>query len=112
MPRVVGISVAMEMALTAEPIDTDRALHVGLVSRVVPHETLMDEALDIANKIARHSPQAIRMTKRLFRASEGATFDQALEQAAFMQAVLKTGSDQLEAVDALLENRAPKFTGN
>jgi enoyl-CoA hydratase/carnithine racemase len=111
LPRAVGMAAAMEMALTAEPVDASRALELRLVSRVVRHDELLPQALALGEKIARHSPQAIRMTKRLFRASEGTTFNHALEQAAFMQSVLKTGADHHEAVTALLEKRAPTFTG-
>ncbi len=111
LPRAIGMAAAMELALTAEPIDAARALELRLVSRIVPHEELLSTALAMGALIARHSPQAIRMTKRLFRNSEGVSLDNALEQAAYMQSVLKTSEDHHEAASALMEKRLPRFTG-
>jgi enoyl-CoA hydratase/carnithine racemase len=59
-----GTGVALEMLLTAEPIDAQRALQCNLVSRVVPHETLMKEAEATAEKILRNSQRAVRSAKQ------------------------------------------------
>ncbi len=58
-----GAGVALEMLLTAEPIDAERALRCNLVSRVVPHEKLMDEAELTARQILRNSQRAVRSAK-------------------------------------------------
>jgi enoyl-CoA hydratase/carnithine racemase len=58
-----GSGVALEMLLTAEPIDAQRALQCNLVSRVVPHESLMDEAERVARQILRNSQIAVRSAK-------------------------------------------------
>jgi enoyl-CoA hydratase/carnithine racemase len=111
LPRSVGMATAMEMALTAEPVDAARALELGIVSQVVPVDKLLPTAFDLAEKIARHSPQAIRMTKRLLRLSENSDLDQSLEMAAYMQSVLQSGGDHREAVAAVFEKREAVFTG-
>ncbi len=58
-----GTGVALEMLLTGEPIDAQRALRCNLVSRVVPHERLMDEAELVARQILRNSQRAVRSAK-------------------------------------------------
>jgi enoyl-CoA hydratase/carnithine racemase len=59
-----GTGVALEMLLTAEPIDAQRALQCNLVSRVVPHDKLMEEAEETAEKILRNSQRAVRSAKQ------------------------------------------------
>ena len=61
--NVCGAGVALEMLLTAEPIDAQRALQCNLVSRVVPHERLMEEAERTARQILRNSQIAVRSAK-------------------------------------------------
>jgi enoyl-CoA hydratase/carnithine racemase len=58
-----GSGIALEMLLTAEPIDAERALRCNLVSRVVPHDRLMDEAEKTARQILRNSQRAVRSAK-------------------------------------------------
>jgi enoyl-CoA hydratase/carnithine racemase len=59
-----GVGVAMEMLLTAEPIDAQRALQCNMVNRVVPHERLMEEADTVARQILRNSQRAVRSAKQ------------------------------------------------
>jgi enoyl-CoA hydratase/carnithine racemase len=61
--NVCGVGVALEMLLTAEPIDAERALRCNLVSRVVPHDRLMEEAELVARQILRNSQTAVRSAK-------------------------------------------------
>jgi enoyl-CoA hydratase len=63
LPRIVGMSKAKELIFTAETIGADEALRIGLVSRVVPDEELMNTALDMANKIAKNAQIAVRQSK-------------------------------------------------
>jgi enoyl-CoA hydratase/carnithine racemase len=58
-----GVGVAMQLVLTAEPIDAERALHCNLVTKVVPHERLMDETVLVARQILRNSQRAVRSAK-------------------------------------------------
>jgi enoyl-CoA hydratase/carnithine racemase len=59
-----GVGVAMQMLLTAEPIDAQRALQCNLVSKVVPHERLMEETETVARQILRNSQRAVRSAKQ------------------------------------------------
>jgi enoyl-CoA hydratase/carnithine racemase len=59
-----GVGVAMQMLLTAEPIDAEQALRCNLVAKVVPHDSLMDEAELVANQILRNSQRAVRSAKQ------------------------------------------------
>ena len=68
LPRIVSLSHAMEMLLTAEFIDAATAERIGLVSRVVPAQQLQAEADRLARAIAANGPMAVRMTKELVRA--------------------------------------------
>ncbi|MCK9542706.1 MAG: enoyl-CoA hydratase-related protein [Novosphingobium sp.] len=111
LPRAIGRARAAEMILTGAAVDAEQALAWGLISALVPHESLLDEALARAELIAAHPPHAPRMAKRLLRESADAPLGTALELAAAMQALaLKTG-DQREAVLAMLEKRAPDYAG-
>ena len=63
LPRLVGMSFAMDMMLTGRAIDAQTALSIGLVSRVVPYARLMDEALAVAGTIAKLDPFAVKAAK-------------------------------------------------
>jgi enoyl-CoA hydratase/carnithine racemase len=62
--NVCGVGVAMEMLLTAEPVDAQRALQCNMVNRVVPHERLMEEAELVGKQILRNSQAAVRSAKQ------------------------------------------------
>lgn len=111
LPRIVGFSKATELALTGETFDADAALAMGLVSRVVAPDELLTAAREVADKIAANPPHAVRMTKRLLREGQTATLANILEMSAAMQSLAHATRDNDEAIDAFLEKRAPRFTG-
>jgi enoyl-CoA hydratase/carnithine racemase len=111
LPRVVGLPRAMEMTFTGEPVDAAKAEAWGLVSRVVEPEELMNAAKDIAARIAVNPPQALRWAKRLIREGQQTPLDALLDMAGEFQGKLHQSEDHLEAVNAILEKRKPKFTG-
>lgn len=111
LPRVVGFSKACEMALTGDPVDAEEALKIGLVSRIVPDEGLMNAARALAQRIAANPAHAVRMTKRLLRESSTQRLDQFLELSAAFQALAHATADHDEAMAAMLERRQPKYTG-
>lgn len=110
LPRAVGMSKASEMAFTGETLSAQDALACGLVSRVVPHEALMEVALNLAQKIAVNPGGVLRMTKRLLREGERATLESLLEISASYQAIAHMEHDHHEAVRAFVEKRPPKFS--
>ncbi len=88
LPRAIGMSRAREMAFTGRTIDARQALEWGLVSRVVPREELLPQAMALAREIACNPSQALRLTKRLMRESEHSRLDTVLEMSAAFQALL------------------------
>jgi enoyl-CoA hydratase/carnithine racemase len=112
LPRLVGYARAAEMAFTGEAIDAKQGFAIGLVSKVVPHEKLMESALDLASRIAANPPHVLRWSKRLLREAQHERLDTILDMAASYQALAHQTSDHAEAVAALLEKRTPGFTGH
>jgi enoyl-CoA hydratase/carnithine racemase len=111
LPRAVGLSKAYEMTFTGDFVDAEQALAMGLVSRVVGDEHLLDEARALARRIATQPPHALRLSKRLIRDSQRIDLAASLEMAASMQALAQHTSDHKEALAALAEKRAARYTG-
>ena len=109
LPKIIGLARANEMILTCDVLDANKALDWGLVSKVVPNENLIVEALQIAEKIASQPPEASRRAKRLLRMSQNVPLQDALEMAASQQSMLQQLDDHREAIDALLEKRKPNY---
>lgn len=111
MPRHVGHARAAELLFTGRSIDAETAERWGLVNRVVAHDRLMAEAMDVAGQIAAQAPHALRMAKTLLRQGRDVTFDQMLEMTAAMQALAHLTEDHAEGVAAVLDKRAADFEG-
>lgn len=111
LPRVVGMAKACELTFTGEVIDAETANAIGLVNHVIPHGSLMEEAFVLARKIAAKPPEALRMSKRLLYAGQGATLRQLLDQSAAYQALCHFSEDHREALKAIFEKRQPEFKG-
>jgi enoyl-CoA hydratase/carnithine racemase len=111
LPRTIGMSRAAELLFTGDVIDAQTAAAWGLVSRVVPAEALMDEAMALAEKIAAQPPHALRMAKSLLKQGQNASYDTLMEMSATAQAIAHLTEDHMEGVNALLEKRAPVFKG-
>lgn len=107
LPRVVGISKASEMAFTGDTLSAQEALACGLVSRVVPHDKLMEEARAMAERIVRNSGPALRMTKRLLREGDLNSLETVLELSAGFQAIAHSTAEHEQAVRAFVERRKP-----
>ena len=110
LPRVVGISKASEMAFTGEALTAQEALSCSLVSRVVAHDSLLDEARKLAAKIVANPGGVLRMTKRLLREGERSSLESLLELSAGYQAIAHMTSDHHEAVRAFVAKRPPQFS--
>ena len=111
LPRAVGKAKAMDLVLSARMMDAQEAERAGLVSRVVPAERVLDEALELAAQIATYSPISLQLAKeavnRAYEAplSEGMIFERRLFHALFAT------QDQKEGMAAFLERRPPRFGG-
>jgi enoyl-CoA hydratase len=111
LARIVGRAAALELILTAEPIDAQTALRVGLVSRVVPRDRLLAEASALAERIAARGPIAVRYAKEAVSQGLDMSLEQALRFETDLTIILQTTEDRAEGVRAFLEKRAPKFHG-
>jgi 2-(1,2-epoxy-1,2-dihydrophenyl)acetyl-CoA isomerase len=113
LPRAVGLSKALELFFTAEIIDAHEALRVGIVSYVVPHEQVLDRALEMAGKIAANPPVALQLTKNVVIDGLGKTFPQHLptQWAAQQKNVVLARHDIEEGGRAFLEKRKATFRG-
>ena len=112
LPRIVGISKAMELILTAKTISAAQAREIGLVSEVYPPEELMDKALELANAICANAQIAVQESKRCIRMgmqTDIAT-GSAFEAEAF--GVCCGTEDKNEGMGAFLEKRAEKHFRN
>jgi len=109
LPRAVGKAKAMDLILTGRMMDAAEAERAGLVSRVVPAASLMDEAMKVAEAVAAMSlPSLIAAKEALNRAfetplAEGIRFERRVFHALFAT------EDQKEGMDAFLAKRAPDF---
>jgi 2-(1,2-epoxy-1,2-dihydrophenyl)acetyl-CoA isomerase len=111
LPRAVGLSNAAELIFTGDTIDAKAALAIGLVSRVVSADRLMTEALELAQRIVINPPKVLRLSKRLLREGQQQRLTDVLELSAAFQALAHETQDHAEALNAFLEKRPPRFTG-
>ncbi|AUL14038.1 crotonase/enoyl-CoA hydratase family protein [Bordetella bronchiseptica] len=110
LPRVVGMSRALEMSFTGDAMAAAEALACGLVSRVVPHDQLLAQARQLAERIAANPGATLRLTKRLLREGQELGLDSLLEQSASAQAIAHKTPEHREAVTAFIEKRRPDFS--
>lgn len=112
LPRLVGISKALELMWTGDKIDAREAERIGMVNKVVPHDQLMAAATEFAQVLAKGPSLSIEMIKRMGYASLKA--DSVITQMAmedFMQQVCRESEDAREGVMGFLEKRPPNFRG-
>ena len=111
LPRIVGMAHAAELLWTGRAIDAEDALSMGLVSRVVPHDLLMEATRELARQLALGPGLAIRLTKRLLYRCQELDFDSAVEahRSTLLQAVGTPDAD--EGTRAFHEKREPAFGG-
>lgn len=93
LPRTIGMPAAMEMALTGKMLNAKQAKKIGLVSKVVKAEKLLPAAIELASDMAKNSGRCLRETKRLFKAAQTQTLEQALDAAREIQAELHHSED-------------------
>ena len=111
LTRAIGKSRAMEMVLTGEPIDAREAHRLGLVSRVVPNELLIEDSLALAAVIAAKPPLAVRLAKEAVNAAYELSLTDALAHERRLFYLLFASEDQKEGMAAFLEKRTPDFRG-
>jgi acetyl-CoA C-acetyltransferase len=112
LSRQIGLKNAMEMLLTGEPIDCDKALALGLINYAVPATELMTKAQAIAELITAVSPMSVRSTLQLLnQSSQYASVDEAVNQPHTVFDNLLNSEDFFEGTLAFAQKRQPKWTG-
>ncbi|HJQ94262.1 MAG TPA: CoA transferase [Acidimicrobiia bacterium] len=109
--NAVGRSVASEMLLTGDQVSADRAERLGLVSRVLPQDLLLDEARALAGRLAHYAPLSMEATKQsltIFDDLIGGAHIGRLEE---LQAMVWDSQDAVEGTKAAREGRTPEFEG-
>ena len=111
LPRLVGVTNALDLVLSGEPIDAAEALRIGMVSRVVPAGDLTSATRELAQRFVLSAPRSIQVAKRaLYRGLE-MPLDAALELIRPHIAALRQTEDHKEGLRALKERRLPRFEG-
>ncbi len=110
LPRLVGLSKAMELLLLGEPVEASEALRIGLVAKVVSANELPNAAQEMAERLAQ-GPRSIGLIKRAVNHSMLSDLESQLEYEAYLQEIAGKSADYDEGVCAFLEKRAPVFTG-
>jgi enoyl-CoA hydratase/carnithine racemase len=111
LPRLIGKGKALEMVLTAEPIDAQEAFRIGLVSKIVPAEKLLQEVEELVGRITSHGPIALRYAREAVHKGMDLTLEQGLRLEADLYFLIQTPTDRMEGIRAFKEKRPPQFKG-
>jgi enoyl-CoA hydratase len=111
LTRAVGKAIAMEMILNNRTLTAQEALQFGLVNRLVPVETYLEEALKLADEVASRAPLAIRAAKKMINQSYERTLSEGLIEEKQVFYNLFASEDQKEGMRAFVEKRKPEWKG-
>lgn len=111
LPRLIGLTKAYELMITADKIDAQEALRLGLLNKVVAVADVMKEAEDWAARLAKGPTKAFGLTKRAVNRSVYPDLEELLENEAYLQEIAGRTDDFQEGVKAFVEKRTPVYTG-
>lgn len=111
LPRRIPYHVAMELALTGDPMSAERAAEVGLVNRVAKPGAALDDALELADSIAKNGPLALRASKRILVEEPGWSEDEKWQKQGEISGPVFGSEDAREGATAFAEKREPQWKG-
>jgi 2-(1,2-epoxy-1,2-dihydrophenyl)acetyl-CoA isomerase len=111
LPRLVGMSKALELCWLGDMVEAAEAHRIGLIDRLVPHAALDEETRALALRLAAAPQVSVRAAKRNLRAAMGRTLEECLEAEYEAQGACWASADSGEGVGAFVEKRAPRFGG-
>jgi len=109
--RQVGEKIARDLLLTGRLFDAAEALRIGLITEIVPPESLIDRAQALAQQLMENSPMSLKYTKRLLSDHAKGDLDSQIEAAVVENAGIRATADFREGIASFLEKRKPKWTG-
>lgn len=111
LARLVGRSKALEMMFTAEPVNAQEALRIGLVNRVVPRDKLLEETEALAKRIAANAPVSLRFVKEAVYHGTELSLEEGIRLEGDLALLLRTTEDSQEGRRAFLEKRQVQYKG-
>jgi enoyl-CoA hydratase/carnithine racemase len=111
LARVIGKQRAMELVLTGRRMDAAEAERYGLVNEVAPEGDWLDRAMDLAQRIAKRPPIAVRLAKQAVIAADESGLSEGLEHERRLYELAMATEDRIEGMGAFLEKRKPDFKG-
>lgn len=111
LPAQLPYAFAMELLLTGQLVDAQRAHELGFVNHVVPFDEVMPKAMEIASIIAANGPLAVRAIKNSARALLGMPEEEAMRMESRLSAPVFASRDAIEGPKAFLEKRSPSYEG-
>ncbi|RJQ75218.1 MAG: hypothetical protein C4519_16055 [Desulfobacteraceae bacterium] len=111
LPRIIGVTKAKELLFTGDFIDAQEAYRLNLVNKIVPVDSLIDEAREMARKLIANPPLSIKFAKRAVNAGMQMDLASGLDYEAHCAALLSVSEDRIEGFKAFTEKRKPQFKG-
>ncbi|HEY3140745.1 MAG TPA: crotonase/enoyl-CoA hydratase family protein [Acidimicrobiales bacterium] len=112
LPRKIPVNIAMELALTGDPIDATRAHHFGLVNRLVEPGEALDAAITLAEAVCANAPVAVRETRKIVLEATNAPDDIGWKMSIEGMAKAMSSEDFSEGLTAFIEKRPPQWKGH
>lgn len=111
LPRLIGVSRALDLIFTADKLETEEALRLGLINKIVPADQLMSCALEFAERLAKGPTKAYGLTKRAVNRAVFPDLEELLDYEASLQEIAGRSEDFAEGVKAFAEKRQPVYSG-
>ncbi|MBB4824168.1 enoyl-CoA hydratase [Sporosarcina luteola] len=112
LPRYVGMAKAAEMLLTSEPISGEEAVRLGLANHAYAEDELYSKTLELAKKIAKKSPVAMKAALRMLQYTKSESYYEGVKAEADSFGEVFVSEDAREGIQAFIEKREPEFKGN